>query len=97
MSGTSDTFVGARNLVTPHRPDAYPGLLVVRPGPDWGVAVIVPDVGQTIHARGGERAYPYETVDGGNAQGFELGPGDLATLVRAGLRFAFVEWRVERA
>ena len=91
------TFVGARNLVTPHSPDAYPGLLVVRPGPEWSVAIIVPEVGQTVNARGGEKAYGYDTVDGGSADGFELGPGDRATLVRTGLPFAFVEWRVERA
>jgi hypothetical protein len=90
-------FVGGRNLLTAHDPEAYEGLLVVRPGPLWSVAVIVPEEGQTIRARGGERVYDYETVDGGQAQGFELGPGDRATLVRAGLPHAFVEWRVERA
>jgi hypothetical protein len=94
---TSVTFVGARNLVTPHAPKQYPGLLVVRPGPEWSVSIIVPEVGETVHALGGEKAYEYETADGGRAEGFELRPGDRATLVRAGLPFAMVEWRVERA
>lgn len=93
----SETFVGGRNLVTPHGPKLYPGLLVVRPGPEWTVAVIVPETGQTIVARGGERLYGYQTVDGGCAQGFELQEGDRATLVRSGLPFALAEWRVERA
>lgn len=88
---------GGRNLVTPHPASRYPGLLVVRPGPEWQVGVIVPEVGQTIEGRGGERLYGYRTVDGAEAAGFTLAPGDRATLVRAGLDHAFVEWRLERA
>jgi hypothetical protein len=90
-------YVGGRNLLTPHDPEAYEGLLVVKPGPLWSVSVIVPEEGQTIRACGGEKVYGYETVDGGEAQGFELATGDRATLVRAGLPHSFVEWRVERA
>jgi hypothetical protein len=94
---SAQRYVGGRNLLTTHEPGAYDGLLVVRPGPLWSVAVIVPEEGQTIRARGGERVYGYETADGGRADGFELAPGDCATLVRAGLPHSFVEWRVERA
>ena len=88
-----------RNLLTTHGPDAYsyPGLLVVKPGPGWDVFVIVPEDGATVVARGGERVYAYDTPDGGHAAGFELGPGDRATLSQAGLPFALVEWRIERA
>ncbi len=93
----AETFVGGRNLVTRHEPDDYDGLLVVRPGSLWTIKVIVPEDGQTIRARGGEKMYPYETVDGGRAQGFELALGDRATLVRSGLPYSFVEWRVVRA
>jgi hypothetical protein len=88
---------GGRNLVTPHDAADYPGLLVVRPGPEWRVGVIVPEVGQTIVGRGGERLHAYQTIDGGDAQGFTLARGDQATLVRDGLPHAFVEWRLERA
>ncbi len=90
-------YVGGRNLLTRHEAAGYGGLLVVKPGPLWSVSVIVPEEGQTIEARGGETVYAYETVDGGRAEGFELGPGDQATLIRAGLPHSFVEWRVERA
>lgn len=93
----AETLRGGRNLVTPHEADAYPGLLVVRPGPEWRVSVIVPEVGQTVVGRGGERLYGYQTVDGAEAAGFTLATGDRATLVRAGLPNAFVEWRIERA
>jgi hypothetical protein len=92
-----ETARGARNLVTPHAPDSYPGFLVVRPGPGWRLWIIVPEDGQTIEAQGGEEAYGYTTVDGGRAQGFVLRAGDRATLVRSGLPHAFVEWRIERA
>ena len=85
-----------RNLLTPHGPEHYPGLLVVKPGPEWDTHVIVPEDGQTIVALGGERIYGHETVDGGKAEGFELAPGDRATLVRSGLPFSLVEWRLER-
>ena len=92
----SQVFRSGRNLLTPHGPEDYPGLLVVKPGPEWDTFVIVPDGGATIVARGGEKVYAYETVDGGRAEGFELHPGDRATLVRSDLAFALVEWRVER-
>lgn len=88
---------GGRNLMTPHPPEGYAGLLVVKGGPAWTEWVIVPEDGQTLLARGGERVYAYETADGGRAEGFELRPGDRATLVRSGLAHAFVEWRIERA
>ena len=91
-----ELLTAARNLVTPHGAEAYPGLLVWR-GPGWSLGVIVPDDGQTILARGGETAYGYETVDGGWAAGFELHAGDRATLVRCGLPHALVEWCIERA
>ncbi len=94
----AESFIGGRNLLTPHDPGAYAeaGLLVVRPGSLWSVAVIVPNDGQTVLARGGEKVYDYETVDGGKGQGFELSPGDRATLVRSGLAYSMVEWKVER-
>ena len=88
---------GGRNVLTPHDPSAYAGLLVVKPGPRWEPWVIVPNDGQTIEARGGEKTYGYETIDGGHAAGFELRPGDRATLIRSGLPYSFVEWRLERA
>lgn len=97
MSAPVETCLGGRNVVTVHPPQAYPGLWVVKPGPLWSVFVIVPEVGQTIVARGGEKTYAYETVDGGRAEALELRPGDRATLVRADLPFSFCEWRVERA
>jgi hypothetical protein len=67
----------------------------MRPG-CWDLSLIVPEVGQTIFARGGERAHGYETVDGGRAEGFELSPGDRATLLRRDLPFCFSEWRIVR-
>jgi hypothetical protein len=69
---------------------------VVKPGPEWCVFVIVPEDGATIVARGGEKVYAYDTVDGGHADGFELRAGDRATLTRSGLPFSLVEWTVER-
>lgn len=93
----AELYTAGRNLLTTHGPETYPGLLVVQPGPEWSVFVIVPEDGATIVARGGEKVYAYDTVDGGHAGGFELRPGDRATLVRSGLPFSFVEWRVERA
>jgi hypothetical protein len=88
------TLRSARNLLTPHEPESYPGLLVVKPGPEWDTFVIVPEDGQTIRALGGEKVYGYETVDGGRAEGFELREGERATLVRSGLPFSLVEWRI---
>lgn len=93
----TETLRGGRNLVTPHAADEYPGILVVRPGPEWTVGVIVPEVGQTIVGLGGERLYAYRTVDGVTADGFILALGDRATLVRVGLEHSFAEWRIERA
>jgi hypothetical protein len=93
----AESYRAGRNLLTTHPPEAYPGLLVVEPGPQWDVRVIVPDDGATVVARGGEKLYAYDTVDGGHADGFELHPGDRATLVRSGLPFSLVEWRVERS
>jgi hypothetical protein len=92
----SQTYRAGRNLLTPHGPQAYPGLLVVKPGPEWDAFVIVPEEGATILARGGEKVYAYETVDGGRGEAFELREGDRATLVKVDLPFALAEWRVER-
>jgi hypothetical protein len=97
VTGSVDVRRGGRNLVTTHGPESYPGLLVVKPGPDWAVWVIVPEDGQTVRGLGGERTYGYETVDGGRAEGFELRAGDRATLLRSGLAHSLVEWRIERA
>jgi hypothetical protein len=91
-----ETLVGGRNLVTPHAPEDYPGLLVVRPGPRWTVSVIVPKDGETIVAKGGEEMYAYRTPDGAVAQGFRLQAGESATLVRSGLPHSMVEWRIDR-
>jgi hypothetical protein len=90
------TLRSGRNLLTPHRPESYPGLLVVKPGPEWDTFVIVPEDGQTVLALGGEKVYGYETVDGGRAEAFELAAGERATLVRSRLPFALVEWLIER-
>ena len=92
----ADTYKAGRNLLTPHGPEGYPGLLVVKPGPGWEVFVIVPEDGATIVAQGDERIYAYDTVDGGHADGFVLRPGDRATLLRSGLPFSLVEWSVKR-
>ena len=90
------TLQSSRNLLTPHGPENYPGLLVVKPGPQWDTFVIVPEDGETVVAVGGEKVYGYETVDGGRAEAFELAPGERATLLRSGLPFALVEWQIER-
>jgi hypothetical protein len=89
-------LTGGRNVLTPHDAERYPGLRVIRPG-EWDMALIIPDEGQTIVALGGETLYPYETVDGGRAEGFNLAPGDLARMVRKGLPYEMAEWRLERA
>ena len=64
------TLKAGRNLLTPHAPENYPGLLVVKPGPDWDTFVIVPEDGETVVAVGGESVYGYHTVDGGHGEGF---------------------------
>lgn len=90
-------YRACRNVLTPHGPESYPGLLVVRPGPGWQVAVICPNDGETIVALGGERVYGYQTAGGVPADAFELSPGDRATIVASGLPAGLSEWRVERA
>jgi hypothetical protein len=96
-TGTSVEVVrGGRNVLTGHPAEAYPGLRVVRPG-KWEQSLIVPSAGQGFVALGGEKVYAYETVDGGRAHGFELRPGDQATVVSLDLPFAFAEWHIKRA
>lgn len=96
-SGPATEIVhSGRNVLTDHSLDAYPGLRVIQPG-RWDRALIVPTPGQTIAALGGEEVFPYETVDGGRAQGFVLRPGDRATLVKNDLPYCLSEWRIERA
>jgi hypothetical protein len=92
----SEILHAGRNVLTDHSLDAYPGIRVIRPG-RWDRALIVPEQGQTIAALGGEEVFPYETVDGGHAQGFVLRPGDRATLVRKDLEYCLAEWHIERA
>jgi hypothetical protein len=87
---------GGRNVLTPHPGEAYPGLRVIRPG-EWDESLITPEAGQTIVALGGERVHPYQTIDGGRAEGFVLARGDRATVVVLGLPFHMAEWRIERA
>lgn len=91
-----EVLVGGRNLLTPHRAAAYPGVRVIQPGA-WDERLIVASEGQTIVALGGERAYAYETIDGGRAEGFVLRAGDHATLVRPDLPYQLAEWRIVRA
>jgi len=90
-------LVGGRNLVTPHAPEDYPGLTVVRPGPGWEVAVIVPRAGQTLLARGGERLYAYTTPDGARAEPLELRAGDRARLLPDDPGRGMACWRIWRA
>lgn len=92
-----ETFRAARNLLTPHGPDRYPGLLVVKPDQRWEQYVIVAQDGTSFVAAGGEKVYSYRTVDGGRAQGFVLRPGDHATLSRSGFPYSLVEWVVRRS
>jgi hypothetical protein len=92
----TETVRGALVLTTPHGPESYPGLEVVRPGAEWP-AILVPRDGLTIVALGGEKAHAYRTPSGGVARGFELRPGDRATRVKSGLQFQLGEWRIERA
>jgi len=91
-----DVVRGSINLYTPHRSTAYPGIMVVRPGPQWTEGLMVPEEGQTIVALGGEHAYGYTTPAGGVAQEIVLESGDRATLLKVGLPHYLGEWRVER-
>lgn len=90
------TLTGGRNVLTPHGVECYPGLRVIQPG-EWDMALIIPDEGQTLEALGGETLYPYETIDGGRAEGFLLAPGDRARMVRKGLPYEMAEWHLEHA
>ena len=92
----ADVFRSSRNVLTPHRPEDYPGRLVVVPGPRWEVSVICLQEGESFVARGGERIYAYETTDGARADGFVLDPGDRATLAATKLPHGLHEWRIER-
>ena len=110
MTRVVETFVSGIHLATPHAPEAYPGLQVVRPG-EWAYAVIVPNDGQTFTALGGEWVPGYRLRPGApcidsaqrseapciEAQGFTLGPGDEVTRVRTGLPGFLAEWRMRRA
>jgi hypothetical protein len=87
---------GGRNALTPHDAESYPGLRVLRPE-EWDLSLIVAEDGQTIVALGGEVVYPYDTIDGGHARGFELRRGDRAKLVCMGLPFEMGQWLIERA
>ena len=87
---------GARNLETPHPPEAYPGIRVFTVE-SWSHSLILANDGETFVAKGGEKAYSYETPYGGRAEGFVLRPGDRVTLVRSDLPFYLAEWRIERA
>lgn len=87
---------GGVNLTSPHPPKAYADVRCIEV-PGWQYFVIVPDDGKPFLALGGERLLSYETPTGGQAEGFELQPGDRVTRVRTGLRWQFAEWRIERA
>lgn len=91
-----EIYRGAHHLTTHHPKEDYPGLLVVIPF-EWSFAVIVPQDGQTIVARGGERLIPFPTISGQEAQGFTLSPGDRATRIRTDLPNSFAEWHVVRS
>jgi hypothetical protein len=96
-AGVAETYRTCRNVVSPHGPEAYPGVLAVRPGPGWTVSALCLQPGESFVARGGERVYGYETIDGVRADAFRLATGDRATLVAAGLPHGLAEWRVDRA
>jgi hypothetical protein len=87
---------GGMHLTSPHPPSAYTDVRCIEV-PGWRYYVLVPDDGKPFHALGGERLLSYRTSTGGEADGFELHPGDRVTRVRAGLRWHFAEWRIERA
>lgn len=90
-----EIYRGAHHLTTQHGQEHYPGLLVVVPFA-WSFGVIVPQDGQTIIGRGGERLIPFRRIKGEPAQGFTLAPGDRATRVRMDLPDSFAEWHVVR-
>jgi hypothetical protein len=96
-AGVVELYRSGRNLQTPHPADAYPGLRVVKPGPEWTTSIIVPADGQTVIARGGERVLAYVTPSGVRAAGFVLGAGDRARMVAWDLAASLVEWEVTRA
>jgi hypothetical protein len=87
---------GGLHLISPHPPKAYADVRCIEV-PGWDYFVLVPDDGKPFHALGGERLLSYRTPTGGEADGFDLQPGDRVTRVRTGLRWQFAEWRIERA
>jgi hypothetical protein len=93
----TETYRAGRNLLTPHSAEAYPGLRVIKPGPQWSAFLIVPRDGQTIVGLGGERVLAYETPSGVRAAGFELHRGDRARMVAWDLPAYLVDWEIERA
>ena len=93
----TERYRSGRNFFTPHPAEAYPGLRVVKPGPQWSASLIVPADGGTVIGRGGERVLAYVTPSGVRAAGFELRAGDQARMVEWGLRASLVEWEVARA
>jgi hypothetical protein len=93
----SERYRSGRNFLTPHPAEAYPGLRVVKPGPQWSASLIVPADGQTVIGRGGERVLAYVTPSGVRAAGFELQAGDQARMVEWDLPASLVEWEVARA
>ena len=93
----TERYRSGRNLLTPHPADAYPGLRVVKPGPQWSASLIVPADGQTVVARGGERVLAYVTPSGVGAAAFELRPGDRARMIAWDLPASLVEWEIVRA
>lgn len=94
--GRTETFVAGRILLTPHPAESYPGVRVIRPGPQWVLGLIVAEHGQSFVASGGERVYAYETAGSVRAQGFELYPGDRATRLCSDPPGFLAEWRIER-
>jgi hypothetical protein len=93
----TERYRSGRNFLTPHPAEAYPGLRVVKPGPQWSASLIVPADGQTVIGRGGERLLAYATPSGARAAGFELAAGDEARMVEWDLPASLVEWEVSRA
>lgn len=96
-SGPVERYRSGRNFLTPHPADAYPGLRVLKPGPEWRSWLIVPADGETVIGRGGERLLAYATPSGVRAEGFELRAGDRAHMMAWDLPASLVEWEVARA